>query len=411
MKRSLLIGILFLLPLSAGAIYQGTWTIDGSGNITAISTLPDDGTAGDHYFLATTSNISAPDSSTNIGLCSGGGAGFGPIHSSDYLTRNVFSLGGLNTGDCTAPGLYYLFFGHNYLSSGPETDFYQLYWNGATATPINPAIDDARTHFTVIAPLNGDIVPTSTPFTLTGDGVVNTTDIPSDVLTHDLSVLFSYQRITNTCIDVICAVNSSGVFNFRVPLGLVSTTTQTFTTGTTSPGVNGEGVWRLTATLQRPTSILGFSSFFGLFNFGYSTIVSTSTQWTLGTSTALDATLSGLASQTFTATTTQIALNSCLPIPGTWDMNNCVVALFVPQTAPNFSSTFGAIANKPPFGYFNQITTLINSATTTSASTTPVGMAVVATILAPLRLGLSLILWFLLLFWIFHRVRKFNFQT
>lgn len=427
MKR-LLLAALLALPALAFAQYQGTWTIDGSGNITSMSSTPDWGTNGDFWFLSPT--ITNTGNWNAVAPCFGGLSGTGAFGT--FVGENVFSNGGLNTYggggtvDCRSPGNYYLIFTHG--TAADVSSYYELYYDGTTSTPVNPAESDTSTHFTVVAPLNGDTVATNTPFTLTGDGVINTKDIPTPVPNSTVSVLWSYERITNKCIDVICALNSSGTFQFRQSISINTTSTQTFIAGTTSPGVSGTGIWIMKVSLQVPTSILGFNSFFGLFNFGYNTLTSTTTQFTIGTSTALDQVLSGVASQTFTSTTTQAALDACLPIPGTWNMNDCVVGLFVPPQAPNFASQFGGLANKPPFGYFTQISLILQNGSSTDASTTagtlplaggganalmlfsPV-LGELATVYQYVRDGIVLVIWLMVLLYAYHRVSRFDFQA
>jgi hypothetical protein len=89
---------------------------------------------------------------------------------------------------------------------------------------------------------------------------------------------------------------------------------------------------------------------------------------------------------------------------------NLYVALFLPSdTALNqFSDLWNNIKNKPPFGYF----TIINSAISGLAvGTTTLAFAGISdiSIFGTLRLVLMTLLWFLFAFWIFHRLRNFNF--
>ena len=167
----------------------------------------------------------------------------------------------------------------------------------------------------------------------------------------------------------------------------------------------------MTTKLEKPSTFLGFGSFFGLFEFGYDTLAYKKTTFTVGTTTQLGTILLGVGSQNFHATTTEAALDSCLPIPPWFNLNDCVQILFVPTTRPDFESTFSTLSNKPPFGYFTSSLNILNGASTSAASTTPFGMAAISAILSPLRTGLALILWFALLLWIFNRVRHLDFQA
>ena len=163
--------------------------------------------------------------------------------------------------------------------------------------------------------------------------------------------------------------------------------------------------------MEKPSTFLGFSGFFDLFSFGYDILAEKVTHFTAGTTTPLTQMLYDTGQTTITATTTQAYLDSCLPLPTYWNLNNCVTVLFVPTTRPNYQSSFSGISSRVPFGYFTAIANLLQGATTTTASTTPTGIQVVATILSPLRTGLSLVIYFALGWWIFHRVRKFDFQA
>ena len=89
---------------------------------------------------------------------------------------------------------------------------------------------------------------------------------------------------------------------------------------------------------------------------------------------------------------------------------NLYVSLFVPSdTALNqFSGLWDNIKYKPPFGYAVAINTAISGI---AIGTTTLAFAGISDIsfFGTLRLVLTTLLWFLFVFWIFHRLRNFNF--
>lgn len=296
----------------------------------------------------------------------------------------------------------------NYFIANPS--FYQylstFYWDGSGG------LNNTATRIDAVLPFPNSTIATSSPLSLEAIGFVNAADVlVGDTAQNGLSINWRANAITNGCIDVICAVASVPSASVRLPVGAFSTSSQSFNISTTTGIFLPAGIYDLHTSLDKPASFLGLNSFFGLFSFGYSTIVSTSTVFTVATSTNFEQILLGLRQAPPIATTTAAALSSCIPIPGYFSVVDCVVVLFVPTTRPDYTSDFTALAGKPPFGYFTQAMNLFAGATTTSASTTPIGIGTVSTLLAPLVQGLSLILWFLLLLWIFHRLRNFNFQS
>jgi hypothetical protein len=114
------------------------------------------------------------------------------------------------------------------------------------------------------------------------------------------------------------------------------------------------------------------------------------------------ATLGGLATSS-----PNVSITDCF---GT-NLAQCTSWLFTPSalTVSNYSQLGTILTNKPPFGYFPLLQNILGGATTSVASTTLVGIGTVAGAFAPLRLGLSAVLYLALLLWLFHRLRKFQF--
>jgi len=89
---------------------------------------------------------------------------------------------------------------------------------------------------------------------------------------------------------------------------------------------------------------------------------------------------------------------------------NLYVSLFVPSdTALNqFSGLWDNIKNKPPFGYFVAISAAMSGIAVGTTTLAFAGISEIS-IFGTLRIVLMVLLWFLFVFWIFHRLRNFNF--
>jgi len=89
---------------------------------------------------------------------------------------------------------------------------------------------------------------------------------------------------------------------------------------------------------------------------------------------------------------------------------NLYVSLFIPSnTALNqFSGLWDNIKNKPPFGYFVAISAAMSGIAVGTTTLAFAGISDIS-IFGTMRPILIAILWFLFAFWIFHRLRNFNF--
>lgn len=250
--------------------------------------------------------------------------------------------------------------------------FFQL-WNELPPSTI----DTGRTYIKTVHPDN-EVVATSTPFEITAFGNLTSTDIPLDGLgepdnskSAQLSILWTLESVVNSCIDVICAANASPSYSFREPLFLTSTSTQTFLLSTTSPGITGIGVYDITASLQKPTSVFGFASFFGLFSFGHDTIAQKRSTFTVGTSTSLSDVIQAARASIANATSPTQALNSCLPIPGYFDLPLCIYILFIP-TNEQYQKIYDTVNNeilaRPPWGYARRLISIMTNQTSATST-------------------------------------------
>lgn len=335
-----------------------------------------------------------------------------------------------NTGNCTNPpaNTPFLF---DY-GDGNWNGQMSSYTNGTEAHGRNYFIlstspaNDTSTRIDTIIPFDGALVASSTPFTLEAYGFVNVADIPVNENNYPLfgneeglSISWTIAGIANSCISAICALESTPTFVYREPLIVVTAVSQSFNAATTSNAITQVGIYNMSTKLERPTTIFGFSSFFGLFGFGYDTLASVDSVFTVGTTTSLGTSLLAIRDATeteFTSTTTEAVLNSCLPLPPFFSINDCIEYLFVPQTRPAYQSTFDRIATKAPFGYWTEISNTLSTATTSTSTPLALsyaifGISAIEALMSPLRVGLSIILWLATFLWIFHRIRRFDFHA
>jgi hypothetical protein len=66
------------------------------------------------------------------------------------------------------------------------------------------------------------------------------------------------------------------------------------------------------------------------------------------------------------------------------------------------------IKNKPPFGYFVAISAAMSGIAVGTTTLAFAGISDIS-IFGTLRLVLATLLWFLFVFWVFHRLRNFDF--
>lgn len=262
------------------------------------------------------------------------------------------------------------------------------------------------TRITLVEPFPGSTIATSSQLILEASGFLNSADAhANDYIQWDVHPLTADCPSLNWATGCTGAAGELSGRSFRANINPVfPDTDQSFDiSSTTLFAMDQAGVYLMHTAVKTSNS-----TFFGLIPLPDVEIVATTSTFTVGQSTTLDQILA--ASANLVATTTAANLSSCIPIPGYFILSNCVFTLFVPSTRPDYQ--FGALANKPPFGYWTQMVALFQNASTTgAASTTPVGIGTIGSILSPLVTGLSAILWFLLALWIFHRLRNFNFQS
>lgn len=256
-----------------------------------------------------------------------------------------------------------------------------------------------QTAITSVTPYNGQTVATDTPLSLEAIGWVQgwkagTNVVFSYITQYDSALGVGVSPSLNTTTITVPVPNFAEVPNLS------------FDVSATSSPPSTVGRYLLTTSVTQPSL-----SFFG-FTIFTSTLVSTSTFFIASTTTNADQLFANFMAQSANFNTTassSASLNDCLG----FNMGLCMTYLFLPSAASlsQYSTLGSNLTSKPPLGYLKIAQTLLSNATTTTASTTPQGIGVVAGIFAPLITGLSLLLWFMLVLWMFHRLRNFNFQT
>jgi len=115
-----------------------------------------------------------------------------------------------------------------------------------------------------------------------------------------------------------------------------------------------------------------------------------------------------------TSTSTALVL-SCDQNSGVWDRSWCNLFqwLFKPsiEIMTLWTGLKNDVENKPPFGYFTQISAAwtTNLSTSSTPTFTIAGTTELSVILSPLRTGITLILWITFGAWIFWRFKHFEF--
>lgn len=276
----------------------------------------------------------------------------------------------------------------------------------------DPTFND-ETRIISTVPDDKQVVSSTTAVNLSANGWLNSADVVegSQSLSHGLSVGWYIQSIPVSvagCFVSICQT-------IRQPLtAIVATTSQSFLETTTTPALP-RGLYVMDTSINKANTVLGFDSFFGLFDFGYTTLATKRTTFVVGTTTASENYFLDRVSQpinVLNATSTAAALTSCLPVPAYFDVRDCVKVLFYPSYQYSASTQWSQISSRPPFSYWTDITTQLKDATTTATSTfSLIGAGFVATTFSTLINGLAYILWLLLLVWLFKRLSKWEFQA
>ena len=112
---------------------------------------------------------------------------------------------------------------------------------------------------------------------------------------------------------------------------------------------------------------------------------------------------------TSTATSSEWVI-TCDNVSGFFTQSLCYLGqyLFIPKTSDliRYTDLWNEISIKPPFGYFSLIKNSLSNISTSTTSTFELsGVASLSNFFNPIKTGVSMLLWFLFGFWIFHRFR------
>lgn len=300
--------------------------------------------------------------------------------------------------------------GAGYFAASPAGDtnpadiLYYIQFDGSGM----PTSSSTATRIRLTIPFNADLVATGTPVELDAFGDINAVDIDKPDTTN-LSILWNIQKsIGAPCTDPLifnCHLNLNQTFSVRAPIFISGSDTQSFLTTSSSSPLFDVGIYRMTTSIQKPSTFLGFSSIFGI-GLGYNTIVSTTTSFVAGDTNTYTEILNNINAGNYNASTT-IELSSCIPVPGYWRGQNCMTALFAPSDVPDYQQDINAVGQKAPFRYFSLATDLFTAATTTTASTTASGLDLLGSVFQPVKDIIALLLWLLLVVWAFKRLSHF----
>lgn len=93
----------------------------------------------------------------------------------------------------------------------------------------------------------------------------------------------------------------------------------------------------------------------------------------------------------------------------------CSVAVYLlmPKSSDlaHFNGLFNNIKNKPPFGYFTAAQLAISGLATSTPAVMLAGISLLGVFFSPIRIGFTILIYFLAGLFIFNRLRHFNFQS
>ena len=136
---------------------------------------------------------------------------------------------------------------------------------------------------------------------------------------------------------------------------------------------------------------------------------------TLATSSIVSFSVASLAGESAFISTSTMPNISIDCSGGNWVSNSlCQVIIYLFIPSPNSLNNFGTLMTelKPraPIGYFYAIQTAMADLTSSSspAISVDINQDFLDTIFTPIKTGLTIILWFMFGFWIFHRIKHFE---
>lgn len=283
--------------------------------------------------------------------------------------------------------MYYLYVGNN--SIGSTGRFNSLDNGDSGSSPVGETwiavssspgeIENTQTRIDYTSPPSGSNVSSTTPITLLAGGYVEPeVAILTGTNTSKLQIRWNVYSNTqsNNCIDVICIVGGAGGvagYNFYSGVDALDFEGQLFNVAsTTGDYIPLTGYYTLTTSIIVPNTYWGLSDFFGI-GFGDQVIVSTTTQFTVGTPSAGQTALNNIhlsgqrAAEALSATSSEVSLAGCSPL--TFDISSCMASLFFPSTS-QLSSLFEGLKNglfsAMPWGYITRFMVIASGNATTT---------------------------------------------
>jgi len=260
---------------------------------------------------------------------------------------------------------YYFNIGYKNLSEAmTDIDYYymEFTWNGTTVTSYDNAEDDS-TRFSYFSPSGGSTVASSTENTIYADLQLNEDDYVDDGYVVLKYLWLSY---LNSAVGSPDLLETEIVLDDTITSGLNALAT---TTG--SLGLDGKYI--LTAEYRRPNSwYTGILGFLTLHTFDNTIIVSSSTIFTYGTTTAFEKTQTQWQQDNaeFMASSTASAnVKEYCSFSTSFSMGLCISALFLPNKADlyiSLSALKDGIGSRFPLGYATDFVTILATTSTTT---------------------------------------------
>jgi len=356
-KKEKLLGVtiffffaIFSFSGKALAYVTGTISLDSGGTVTSQSTPTSTG-AYNWYFLGTTTNLVSGTTS----LCNTGtdGSGGSTVPSNIFVGRNIYTNGGLGTGDCTAPGDYYAVI-QDAAGVNP-VDVYVIHYDGTTATT-----EDNVTKILSTTPANGSQIATSSTNTIGAVGYLLLEDFNDEsVLEIEVQNSASYASICGLNPLVSCPNFGSRIdLTFTYPLVI-----QGYFTYSSTTAALPQGKYYATYKIKKGSYCLG--SLCAL----TTTVYSTTTTFIIASTTKLDKLVQDKENYNSLLSSTTVESFSHCGI-GDFDLAYCgkdiLVWAFMPtsDTLSYFTNTLhDDILTHFPLGYVTNFVEIISTST------------------------------------------------
>lgn len=265
----------------------------------------------------------------------------------------------------------------------------------------NGGSNDSTTRVVDSIPGNGSTISTSSLPTIGGTYFLNQNDFLTDTSAWSLQVTVTWNKIQ---VNQYGAANSLFKLDYSFPLAVSN---QIYSVSTTGPALD-PGVYSEKVSIKKNTwgsSVLSFLTF----GFYDATVVDTKTfTFTVGTTSPYDVMLytqDQALQDYYNNATSSSSFTDCLG----FHLDKCVYYLFLPPTQDSieFQQLADQMQHKPPFGYIAVGVNLIGIVSSSSTTTLPVFGGTTTSLF---RDTISYALWLLFGFWMFNRIRMWDWQ-